>query len=593
MLDLHAHVLPGIDDGPRTLEDAVALARALADDGVEHVVATPHIYPGVFDNTPDRIADAFERLRGAIADSDIGLTMTWAAEVRICPEIIDWLERRRLPLLNGSLVGPSTVLIELPDGQIPVGTDRLLARLVDHGITPLMAHPERNKAVMEQPNRLEALRRLGCRFQLTAGSIVGDFGSRARNTATQLLEAGWVDVVGSDAHNLSGRRPRMSAARAWIREHFGAERAEQLFVTQPAQIAGVTSFAVQSGDQRLVFRDLPAAPSGTIGSDTAWAAGLSDLQTDLAPQNPPATSDWLTDFRIDSITQRLQQGVSDALADSLPGADEGRLSASPVHAEAPEDWTLPTPLLMPQARPERSSVRPVRPAAPPSPEARPVSRAEDIQARVTMHTTPVEMQPPPQHEPPASRVNLTPAPVRSPAPVRTTAQTIDVAVTTIAPSRELRDETRDSPPPQRQIDHGTVAAPRAQPALLRPEALGMRLHDVADPTRHRPAERPVTSPARTAEPNSPYRPTPRFNAASLGSARPGLAQAQGLTPGSRRPAAHPSPAVPPPVESPLSVRVLHQMPQPDATPLAPPSETPRGFRLSDLPPLPVRRGRPV
>ena len=156
MLDLHAHVLPGIDDGPRTLEDAVALARALADDGVEHVVATPHIYPGVFDNTPDRIADAFERLRGAIADSDIGLTMTWAAEVRICPEIIDWLERRRLPLLNGSLVGPSTVLIELPDGQIPVGTDRLLARLVDHGITPLMAHPERNKAVMEQPNRLEA-----------------------------------------------------------------------------------------------------------------------------------------------------------------------------------------------------------------------------------------------------------------------------------------------------------------------------------------------------------------------------------------------------------------------------------------------------
>lgn len=556
MLDLHAHVLPGIDDGPRTLEDAVALARALADDGVEHVVATPHIYPGVFDNTPDRIADAFERLRQAIADSDIRLTMTWAAEVRICPEIIDWLERRRLPLLNGSLVGPSTVLIELPDGQIPVGTDRLMARLVDHGITPLMAHPERNKAVMEQPSRLEALRRLGCRFQLTAGSIVGDFGSRARTTATQLLEAGWVDVVGSDAHNLSGRRPRMSAARAWVSEHFGTERAEQLFVTQPAQIAGVTSFAMQSGNQRLVFRDLPAAAlSDTTG---AWAAGLNDLQAGLPVQTTttgdpaPLTDDWrLTDFRIDSITQSLRQDVADVLPDSLPDT-VGDPVPSPARAEAPEDWTLPTPVLIPR-RPERPRVRTMPAPAPTS--TQPVPPAQDIEA---------------------------------PAPIRTTPAA--------TPPRQHLDATHDSPPSRRpQAEPDVIEAARVEPPVTRPDIVGMRLHEVADPARHRPTMVTAPPPKPVVEPASPYRTPPRFSTASVGSVRPGLAQAQvqGLAPVTRRPVVTPAPVQPAPAESPLSVRVLHQIPPPDTAPLTPPSDTPKGFRLSDLPPLPVRRGRPV
>ena len=192
MLDLHVHVLPGIDDGPRTMEDALALARALAEDGIEHIVATPHIYLGVFDNTAARISAVFDEFQAAVSDAGIDLTMTWAAEVRICPEILDWIESRRLPMLNGSLVGPSTSLIELPDGQIPVGTDKLMGMMMDRGITPLMAHPERNKAVMEQPTRLEALRRLGCKFQVTAGSLLGDFGARAQTTAQKLLDAGTI-----------------------------------------------------------------------------------------------------------------------------------------------------------------------------------------------------------------------------------------------------------------------------------------------------------------------------------------------------------------------------------------------------------------
>jgi protein-tyrosine phosphatase len=579
MLDLHAHVLPGIDDGPRTLEDAVALARALANDGVEHVVATPHIYPGVFDNTPDRIADAFDRLRQAIADSDVRLTMTWAAEVRICPEIIDWLERRRLPLLNGSLVGPSAVLIELPDGQIPVGTDRLMARLVDHGITPLMAHPERNKAVMEQPGRLEALRRLGCRFQLTAGSLLGDFGSRAQNTALQLLEAGWIDVVGSDAHNLSGRRPRMAAARAWITERFGPERAERLFVTQPSEIAGVMSFAVQSGEHRLVFRDIPVAPVNDTGGD-AWAASLGDLHGHLPPktaQTAAPGADWgLTDFRIDAITQQLQQGTPDSLADTPPErlADTLPLTGSPPPRDPEEDWTLPTPVLMPLKRAERPrpavrSVPPSQPVAPLRPAATvaPTPQVEDIEARLAADE--------PSHRPPSSPVATRVAPLVS-APVAT-------AAASGAPDRH----------PQVMITSPAISAtPHDKPSLARSGIVGMRLHEVTEA-----APAPASTHATSVTP-------PRVTG-TANPARPGLAQVQGLSTPARRPTqdadatperpVRPQRSVAPQVsvESPLSVRVVPAVPHDlPSTTASPPGESPRGFRLSDLPALPARRGRP-
>jgi protein-tyrosine phosphatase len=363
MLDLHAHVLPGIDDGPRTLDDAVALAQAMADDGIEHVVLTPHIYPGVFDNTPARIAEAFELLQVAVAERDIPLTMSWAAEVRICPEIIDWLELRRLPLLNGSLVGPGTVLIEMPDGQIPVGTDRLMGMLLEQGITPLIAHPERNKAVMEQLSRLEALRKLGCKFQLTAGSLLGEFGSRAQTTAQGLLDAGWADVVATDAHNRSSRRPRLSAARDWLSEHYGSELATLLTLTNPTAIAGLESFTVAQGLDRLVFRDLPAA-SAPIELDLNWGSTLQMDQTDFSQSLPKEqlagtlnADIWsLTDFKIDSVLDDLAQAT--AHLDGLPTFEQ---------RPAQDDWTLPSFSALkpePQAAPQPPPAPPLPPAAP-------------------------------------------------------------------------------------------------------------------------------------------------------------------------------------------------------------------------------------
>ncbi|MET3604660.1 tyrosine-protein phosphatase YwqE [Sphaerotilus sulfidivorans] len=524
MLDLHVHVLPGIDDGPRNLDDALKLARALVADGIEHVVATPHIYPGVFDNTPHRIAEAFERLQTAVTAEGLALTMTWAAEVRICPEIIDWLEHRRLPLLDGSLVGPSTALIELPDGQIPVGTDRLAGLMLERGITPLIAHPERNKAVMEQPSRLEALRRMGCRFQLTAGSVIGEFGSKAHATARHLLDAGWADVVASDAHNLSGRKPRMSAARQWLQEHYDAALAERLMVLTPQQIAGVSSFALGAGEQKLVFRDLPRHADA---EDSTWRSGLDQLD-DLpalqasavngsfglkeAPAGRAGTGEtptpgWsLTDFRIDTVVDGLNEASVQAGATSLGDSVFG---SQPQAAPSPEagpsasgedDWHLPDFGMKPASRPPS---RPAAPAPAPTPAQAPAPMAEPL---VWPRATAQPLQPEPEAARASAAVLLEelpepePRPEPAPAAPSSGATLMQSLWSKLKPASAPTAPTAAPEPAPVPASAPVVVEP--QPAAAAASAAEVTVAPVALPVL-RPAPAPVSSRPAAPAPASP------------------------------------------------------------------------------------------
>lgn len=516
MLDLHVHVLPGIDDGPRNLDDALKLARALVADGIEHVVATPHIYPGVFDNTPHRIAEAFERLQTAVTAEGLALTMTWAAEVRICPEIIDWLEHRRLPLLDGSLVGPSTALIELPDGQIPVGTDRLAGLMLERGITPLIAHPERNKAVMEQPSRLEALRRMGCRFQLTAGSVIGEFGSKAHATARHLLDADWADVVASDAHNLSGRKPRMSAARQWLQEHYDAALAERLMVLTPQQIAGVSSFALGAGEQKLVFRDLPRHADA---EDATWRSGLDQLDelpalqasavnrsfglkeaaTGRADTGETPTPGWsLTDFRIDTVVDGLNeasvQAGATSLGDSLFGSQppSAPSPAAEPSASSEDDWHLPDFGMKPASRP------PSRPAAP-APMAEPL---------VWPRATAQPLQPEPEPARTSAAVMLEELPEPEPRPEPTPAAPTSGATlmqslwSRLKPASAPTAPTAAPEPVPAPVPASAPVAVEPQPVAAAASAAEVTAAPVAPPVL-RPAPAPVSSRPAAPAPASP------------------------------------------------------------------------------------------
>jgi len=235
VIDIHCHLLPGIDDGPPDLEAALALARALVADGITHVVATPHVFPGRFENRRTSIEEEFGRFQTVLQSHALPLQITWAGEVRLTPEVLELMMRGELPFM-GQTGGYQTMLLEMPDGQIPLGSDRFVGHLLARGIRPVIAHPERNRAVMEKPQRLQPFIDMGCWVQLTAGSLVGAFGDKAQATAEALLDAGWVHAVASDAHNLGGRRPRMADAAAWLAEHHGDKLARQLTWHGPLQV---------------------------------------------------------------------------------------------------------------------------------------------------------------------------------------------------------------------------------------------------------------------------------------------------------------------------------------------------------------------
>ena len=235
MIDIHCHLLPGIDDGPATVEAALDLARALIADGITQVVMTPHVFPGRFENRRSSIADERQAMLDALSAAGIPLQILWAGEVRLTPEVLDLLGHDELPFL-GQSGGFRNMLLEMPDGQVPLGALNFVRHLVAARIRPVIAHPERNRGVMDKVERLEPLLDAGCLVQLTAGSLVGQFGGRAQEVAADLLQRGWVHAVASDAHNLSGRRPRMQDAAQWLTQQHGARTAHQLTVIGPAEL---------------------------------------------------------------------------------------------------------------------------------------------------------------------------------------------------------------------------------------------------------------------------------------------------------------------------------------------------------------------
>jgi len=235
VIDFHSHLLPGIDDGARDMAEALDMARAHVADGTRCVVATPHIYPGVFDNTAQRIAAVHATFVAALNAAGIPLTVQWAAEVRASGEVLDMLAQGQLPLLGQD--GPwRHLLLELPDGQVPLGTDKLVAQLLRAHVKPVIAHPERNRGVMADINKIRPLVEQGCLLQVTAGSLLGEFGSAALRTAQSLIDQGWVQAIASDAHRTTGRVPRIKPARAWLSLHYGEKAAQALTLKGPARI---------------------------------------------------------------------------------------------------------------------------------------------------------------------------------------------------------------------------------------------------------------------------------------------------------------------------------------------------------------------
>lgn len=236
MIDLHCHLLPGIDDGAPDVETAVAMARVAVDDGITHALCTPHIHPERWENTPATIAAALQTLRAALADAGVTLQLAAAAEVRIDPVLIDQVAARALPFM-GVWDGRRVLLLELPHGHVPAGSERLTQWLLDRDILPMIPHPERNRELMRRPQKLAPFLAQGCLLQVTAGALTGRFGDGAQALAEQLVGDGHATILATDAHNLSHRQPLLAEGRDAVARLIGDDAARQLVDTHPRRLA--------------------------------------------------------------------------------------------------------------------------------------------------------------------------------------------------------------------------------------------------------------------------------------------------------------------------------------------------------------------
>lgn len=229
-------MLPGIDDGAENIDISLEMARMAVADGITHSVVTPHLHEGRWDNRKGDVGLFCNEYRQQLAEAEIDLKVSYAAEVRIGAEMLAWVAENEIPFL-GEWEGDKVILLELPHGQIPPGADKLTAWLLKQQIRPMIAHPERNKFVLRDIEAIKPFVDQGCLLQVTAGSVAGQFGEPARERAIELLARGWVTILATDAHSVEWRPPNLAAGRMAASTVVGEEESWELVKHRPWKIA--------------------------------------------------------------------------------------------------------------------------------------------------------------------------------------------------------------------------------------------------------------------------------------------------------------------------------------------------------------------
>ena len=235
MIDIHTHILPGIDDGAKDLTESLALLKLAENDGITHMVATPHIHVGRFNNATAQIKNDLESLKLEAHKEGINVKLAAAAEVRLDIELMAMVMANKLPFI-GKIADKNVLLLELPHSHVPQGYDKFIQWLAKQNIRVIIPHPERNRDIQSNLYYIQHLKQLGCDFQLTASSIEGEWGESAQTIALQMLKDGLVSYVASDAHSVKRRPPILSQARKTVSQLIGEEQATTLFVTNPLQL---------------------------------------------------------------------------------------------------------------------------------------------------------------------------------------------------------------------------------------------------------------------------------------------------------------------------------------------------------------------
>jgi protein-tyrosine phosphatase len=232
MIDMHSHILPGVDDGAPDLETALAMARMAVDDGIQVMAATPHFMPGLYDNEANDIRSRVARFNQQLGDEGIALHVVVGCDAHIRPDFLTCLRDDTLLRLNDSRY----VLFEPSHMTLPARMEDLLFNVQMAGYVPILTHPERFKWIEQHYDVFQRLAQSGVWMQITCGSLTGRFGSRPKYWAERMLAEGIVHILATDAHNTTSRPPSMASAFAKAQSEVGLDEANNLVLIRPVNI---------------------------------------------------------------------------------------------------------------------------------------------------------------------------------------------------------------------------------------------------------------------------------------------------------------------------------------------------------------------
>ena len=235
MVDIHCHILPFVDDGADSMEQALEMARMAVDSGVDSIIATPHCnipHAEEHNYKSARLAQRFLQLRESVNQAGIPLSIYPGAEVLCTPDVPDLLKQGQLV----TLAGTQYLLVEFFFDESLAYMDKMLHAIALQGITPVIAHPERYEAIQRAPYVIERWFAAGYIIQINKGSILGRLGQHAAIAAAWVLEQGLAHVVASDAHSSLMRTPHMTELRDYLEMHYSVDYAQILLEENPRRI---------------------------------------------------------------------------------------------------------------------------------------------------------------------------------------------------------------------------------------------------------------------------------------------------------------------------------------------------------------------
>ena len=232
MIDIHSHILSNVDDGAKSIAESIDMVKLYLDIGIKKVIATPHYIEGCKNSSKEENIIALERLREAIYQEGLDFEVYLGNEIYITMDIFTFLEKKKVATLNDSRY----ILLEFPMFDMPIFVENLIYNLLLKGYVPVIAHPERNKKIIDDPNILYNLINKGALAQLNLPSLEGKYGDKVRITVEILLKYNMIHFIGTDAHSKNERSPRVKDGLNILKDLVDNKAFEEITYTNPSKV---------------------------------------------------------------------------------------------------------------------------------------------------------------------------------------------------------------------------------------------------------------------------------------------------------------------------------------------------------------------